>query len=169
MSQPRRAAEAAPGAAQSGAEDATGGGRRQPRSRPPSRSRAGGFPAAPRPLSPGPAMGALTSRQNAGVEEVDIPANSVYRYPPKSGEPRGCRVPVPPTREGQRGVSRAGTGHDLVPGGGDPAHPKANADAQGGHPKSLGLVRGTLRECGAGGMGVTPLRAPRFPNLAELT
>lgn len=31
-------------------------------------------------------MGALTSRQNIGVEEVDIPSNSVYRYPPKSGE-----------------------------------------------------------------------------------
>ncbi|XP_075418362.1 E3 ubiquitin ligase RNF157 isoform X2 [Tenrec ecaudatus] len=30
-------------------------------------------------------MGALTSRQHAGVEEVDIPSNSVYRYPPKSG------------------------------------------------------------------------------------
>ncbi|XP_051792462.1 E3 ubiquitin ligase RNF157 isoform X6 [Erpetoichthys calabaricus] len=30
-------------------------------------------------------MGALTSRQNAGVEELDIPSNSVYRYPPKSG------------------------------------------------------------------------------------
>uniref|UniRef100_A0A8B9FGK7 E3 ubiquitin-protein ligase n=1 Tax=Amazona collaria TaxID=241587 RepID=A0A8B9FGK7_9PSIT len=30
-------------------------------------------------------MGALTSRQNAGVEEVDVPANSVYRYPPRSG------------------------------------------------------------------------------------
>ncbi|XP_067285596.1 E3 ubiquitin ligase RNF157 isoform X1 [Pseudorasbora parva] len=30
-------------------------------------------------------MGALTSRQNAGVEEVDIPSSSVYRYPPKSG------------------------------------------------------------------------------------
>ncbi|XP_033840240.1 E3 ubiquitin ligase RNF157 [Periophthalmus magnuspinnatus] len=30
-------------------------------------------------------MGALTSRQNMGVEEVDIPSNSVYRYPPKSG------------------------------------------------------------------------------------
>uniref|UniRef100_A0A8B9DJF4 E3 ubiquitin-protein ligase n=1 Tax=Anser cygnoides TaxID=8845 RepID=A0A8B9DJF4_ANSCY len=30
-------------------------------------------------------MGALSSRQNAGVEEVDVPANSVYRYPPKSG------------------------------------------------------------------------------------
>lgn len=33
-------------------------------------------------------MGALTSRQHAGVEEVDIPSNSVYRYPPKSGEGR---------------------------------------------------------------------------------
>ncbi|XP_051968139.1 E3 ubiquitin ligase RNF157-like isoform X1 [Xyrauchen texanus] len=30
-------------------------------------------------------MGALTSRQNAGVEEVDIQSNSVYRYPPKTG------------------------------------------------------------------------------------
>ncbi|XP_041744628.1 E3 ubiquitin ligase RNF157 isoform X1 [Coregonus clupeaformis] len=30
-------------------------------------------------------MGALTSRQNAGVEEVDIPSTSVYSYPPKSG------------------------------------------------------------------------------------
>ncbi|XP_047232255.1 E3 ubiquitin ligase RNF157 isoform X4 [Girardinichthys multiradiatus] len=30
-------------------------------------------------------MGALTSRQNIGVEELDIPSNSVYRYPPKSG------------------------------------------------------------------------------------
>ncbi|XP_042689145.1 E3 ubiquitin ligase RNF157 [Centrocercus urophasianus] len=38
-------------------------------------------------------MGALTSRQNAGVEEVDIPANSVYRYPPKSRK-RGGGVPA---------------------------------------------------------------------------
>ncbi|CAH1274445.1 RNF157 [Branchiostoma lanceolatum] len=30
-------------------------------------------------------MGAFTSRQNAGVEELDIAANSAYRYPPKSG------------------------------------------------------------------------------------
>uniref|UniRef100_A0AAV2LJQ9 E3 ubiquitin-protein ligase n=1 Tax=Knipowitschia caucasica TaxID=637954 RepID=A0AAV2LJQ9_KNICA len=30
-------------------------------------------------------MGALTSRQNMGVEELDIPCSSVYRYPPKSG------------------------------------------------------------------------------------
>ncbi|CAL8260148.1 unnamed protein product [Arctogadus glacialis] len=30
-------------------------------------------------------MGAFISRQNIGVEEVDIPSNSVYRYPPKSG------------------------------------------------------------------------------------
>ncbi|XP_061667338.1 E3 ubiquitin ligase RNF157 isoform X3 [Syngnathoides biaculeatus] len=30
-------------------------------------------------------MGVFASRQNIGVEEVDIPSNSVYRYPPKSG------------------------------------------------------------------------------------
>ncbi|XP_042875126.1 probable E3 ubiquitin-protein ligase MGRN1 isoform X5 [Penaeus japonicus] len=30
-------------------------------------------------------MGAITSRQNAGVEEVDIGVNHAYRYPPKSG------------------------------------------------------------------------------------
>ncbi|XP_061426055.1 E3 ubiquitin-protein ligase MGRN1 isoform X1 [Lethenteron reissneri] len=30
-------------------------------------------------------MGALTSRQHAGVEELDIQANAVYRYPPKTG------------------------------------------------------------------------------------
>ncbi|XP_040185994.1 E3 ubiquitin ligase RNF157 isoform X4 [Rana temporaria] len=30
-------------------------------------------------------MGALTSRQHAGVEEVDMPSSSIYRYPPKSG------------------------------------------------------------------------------------
>ena len=31
-------------------------------------------------------MGALTSRQNAGVEEVDIGVNHAYRYPPKTGK-----------------------------------------------------------------------------------
>ncbi|XP_019725832.1 RING finger protein 157 isoform X1 [Hippocampus comes] len=30
-------------------------------------------------------MGAFASRQNIGVEEVDISSSSVYRYPPKSG------------------------------------------------------------------------------------
>ncbi|CAH1399245.1 unnamed protein product [Nezara viridula] len=30
-------------------------------------------------------MGALASRQNAGVEEVDIVSNHAYKYPPKSG------------------------------------------------------------------------------------
>ncbi|XP_041073370.1 E3 ubiquitin ligase RNF157 isoform X2 [Carcharodon carcharias] len=30
-------------------------------------------------------MGSLNSRQEAGVEELDLPAGSVYRYPPKSG------------------------------------------------------------------------------------
>lgn len=38
-------------------------------------------------------MGAITSRQNAGVEEVDIGVNHAYRYPPKSGKIYGreCR------------------------------------------------------------------------------
>ncbi|KYN01036.1 hypothetical protein ALC62_08262 [Cyphomyrmex costatus] len=30
-------------------------------------------------------MGSLTSRQNAGVEEVDITSNHAYKYPPRSG------------------------------------------------------------------------------------
>ncbi|XP_054454292.1 E3 ubiquitin ligase RNF157 isoform X2 [Anoplopoma fimbria] len=30
-------------------------------------------------------MGAFSSRQNIGLEEVDIPSSSVYRYPPKAG------------------------------------------------------------------------------------
>jgi len=30
-------------------------------------------------------MGALTSRQHAGVEEVDIVSNHAYKYPPRSG------------------------------------------------------------------------------------
>lgn len=63
------------------AGDAAGGGRR--------RSAPVPVPGRRAPVEPGPAMGALTSRQNAGVEEVDIPANSVYRYPPKSGKRGG--------------------------------------------------------------------------------
>lgn len=59
-------------------------------------------------------MGALTSRQHAGVEEVDIPSNSVYRYPPKSGErdpglQGGRDAPargVPRGSEGPRGRGR---------------------------------------------------------------
>lgn len=30
-------------------------------------------------------MGSLTSRQNAGVEEVDISTNHAYKYPPRTG------------------------------------------------------------------------------------
>lgn len=30
-------------------------------------------------------MGALTSRQNAGVEEVDVISNHAYKYPPRAG------------------------------------------------------------------------------------
>lgn len=49
-----------------------------------------------RSASPGPpallaaAMGSLLSRRIAGVEDIDIQANSAYRYPPKSGEGRGA-------------------------------------------------------------------------------
>lgn len=64
----------------------------------------------PPPLcAPGPpalsaaAMGSLLSRRIAGVEDIDIQANSAYRYPPKSGEGRGegdrpCRARCPPGR-----------------------------------------------------------------------
>lgn len=31
-------------------------------------------------------MGSILSRRIAGVEDIDIQANSAYRYPPKSGE-----------------------------------------------------------------------------------
>ena len=34
-------------------------------------------------------MGALTSRQHAGVEEVDIVSNHAYKYPPRSGMSKG--------------------------------------------------------------------------------
>lgn len=30
-------------------------------------------------------MGAITSRQNADVEEADVSTNHAYRYPPRSG------------------------------------------------------------------------------------
>lgn len=41
-------------------------------------------------------MGSLLSRRIAGVEDIDIQANSAYRYPPKSGEaPRWLRPPPP--------------------------------------------------------------------------
>lgn len=44
-------------------------------------------PPRPRPR-PGPlrTMGSILSRRIAGVEDIDIQANSAYRYPPKSGE-----------------------------------------------------------------------------------
>lgn len=31
-------------------------------------------------------MGAITSRQHAGVEEVDVVSNHAYKYPPRSGK-----------------------------------------------------------------------------------
>lgn len=77
-------------------------------------------PVPPPPLcAPGPpalsaaAMGSLLSRRIAGVEDIDIQANSAYRYPPKSGEGRGDRgegravpgpVPPGPSGEAEEGV-----------------------------------------------------------------
>lgn len=36
-------------------------------------------------------MGALTSRQNADVEETDVGSNHAYKYPPKSGK---CEIQI---------------------------------------------------------------------------
>lgn len=45
-------------------------------------------PLSPPASHPGPprTMGSILSRRIAGVEDIDIQANSAYRYPPKSGE-----------------------------------------------------------------------------------
>lgn len=48
-------------------------------------------------------MGSILSRRIAGVEDIDIQANSAYRYPPKSGE---RPAPTP----GADGEERAGLG-----------------------------------------------------------
>lgn len=58
-------------------------------------------------------MGSILSRRIAGVEDIDIQANSAYRYPPKSGER---------SAPGAYGKARAGTlarrarGRGLGPG-----------------------------------------------------
>lgn len=46
----------------------------------------------PLALAPASAMGSILSRRIAGVEDIDIQANSAYRYPPKSGELTGART-----------------------------------------------------------------------------
>ncbi|XP_062886968.1 E3 ubiquitin ligase Rnf157 isoform X4 [Mobula hypostoma] len=58
------------------------GGARQPRAR--ERALSGGAAVGGRRKARS-GMGALNSRRDAAVEELDIPAGSVYRYPPKSG------------------------------------------------------------------------------------
>lgn len=44
-------------------------------------------------------MGSLLSRRIAGVEDIDIQANSAYRYPPKSGRPRRPSPAGPPAAD----------------------------------------------------------------------
>lgn len=52
-------------------------------------------------------MGSILSRRIAGVEDIDIQANSAYRYPPKSGEwPAAARWAA-------GGALRAGLGWGL--------------------------------------------------------
>lgn len=52
----------------------------------------------PRPGLPR-TMGSILSRRIAGVEDIDIQANSAYRYPPKSGE-----RPARPRARSRRGL-----------------------------------------------------------------
>lgn len=59
----------------------------------------------PRPALPAAAMGSLLSRRIAGVEDIDIQANSAYRYPPKSGEGRGAAPLSAGDGEGGRGFA----------------------------------------------------------------
>lgn len=51
-------------------------------------------------------MGSILSRRIAGVEDIDIQANSAYRYPPKSGE---RPAPTP----GADGLAAGGVGKAL--------------------------------------------------------
>ena len=66
-------------------------------------------PPQPRP-GPPPIMGSILSRRIAGVEDIDIQANSAYRYPPKSGEwpPRLQPWPRPGLLPRARTARRAG-------------------------------------------------------------
>lgn len=92
-------------------------------------------------------MGALTSRQHAGVEEVDIPSNSVYRYPPKSGEGR-ARAAGSGGGEGERhgggpGGPRVGLGAGQVGGRGEMQNGEVSSIP---HPGVAAL--GTAGACG---------------------
>lgn len=53
-------------------------------------------------------MGSLLSRRIAGVEDIDIQANSAYRYPPKSGEARRWLRPPPPRPSARGGFPEPG-------------------------------------------------------------
>lgn len=73
-------------------------------------------------------MGSLTSRQNIGVEEVDIPSSSVYRYPPKSGKQSNNRS----------GCRRRGAREPLsVPPGASPGHRVGRLEAAFNAPHHL--------------------------------
>ena len=64
-------------------------------------------------------MGSILSRRIAGVEDIDIQANSAYRYPPKSGEwpPRLQPRPRPGLLPLARTARRAGWSARAAGGG----------------------------------------------------
>lgn len=115
---------------------------------------------------PAAAMGSLLSRRIAGVEDIDIQANSAYRYPPKSGEGRGAaplsagdggrgmglrRAPCPPPPQAApRGTGVAGGGPGAAgprgpQGKGLREHPSTGGDRAGPGAGS-GSARGPARQ-----------------------
>lgn len=120
-------------------------------------------------------MGALTSRQHAGVEEVDIPSNSVYRYPPKSGEGR-ARAAGPGGGEGERhgggpGGPRVGLGAGQVAGGGEGCRAgrcppsRTPTSPRGGLQVPAGSSRSRSCEDGLGGPLLCVKDACRMPGM----
>lgn len=101
----------------------------------------------PRPAA---AMGSLLSRRIAGVEDIDIQANSAYRYPPKSGEGRGAA----PLSAGNGGGGRA-----FAWPGAPQAAPRRRRRRSGG---SRGPQGKGLRECSS------PAGSERGPGLLWL-
>lgn len=98
----------------------------------------------PRP-SPPRTMGSILSRRIAGVEDIDIQANSAYRYPPKSGEV--LSRPRPWAQTARRGLGRGPLRGGWIRSSGRPAGPSAAAlpgapRAPPPGPRGVGRARG---------------------------
>lgn len=82
-------------------------------------------------------MGSLLSRRIAGVEDIDIQANSAYRYPPKSGEARASVRRPPPLAPPPRPSAQAPAGTPPRPRARLPLAARAPVQARG-HPGRRG-------------------------------